>query len=69
MNNINTTNTYPCPQCQKPTQWQNNPNRPFCSQRCKLIDLGAWASENYRLPADDTSLGHDIDYQPTNLSH
>jgi endogenous inhibitor of DNA gyrase (YacG/DUF329 family) len=27
--------------------------RPFCSQRCKLIDLGAWASESYRIPASD----------------
>lgn len=27
-----------------------NPWRPFCSERCKMIDLGAWASETYRLP-------------------
>jgi len=27
-----------------------NPWRPFCSERCKLIDLGAWASESYRVP-------------------
>jgi len=27
-----------------------NPSRPFCSERCKLIDLGAWASEAYRVP-------------------
>lgn len=29
---------------------RDNPYRPFCSQRCKLIDLGQWASENYRIP-------------------
>ena len=27
--------------------------RPFCSERCKLVDLGAWASERYRVPADE----------------
>ncbi len=41
-----------CPQCGKPVEWrQDNPFRPFCSQRCKQIDLGAWASEDYRVPA------------------
>ena len=30
-----------------------NKYRPFCSQRCKLIDLGQWADESYRLPAED----------------
>jgi endogenous inhibitor of DNA gyrase (YacG/DUF329 family) len=28
-----------------------NPFRPFCSERCRLMDLGAWASESYRIPA------------------
>ncbi|HJU62515.1 MAG TPA: DNA gyrase inhibitor YacG, partial [Candidatus Binatia bacterium] len=32
------------------TEWQDNPHRPFCSDRCKLIDLGAWAEEKYRIP-------------------
>lgn len=38
-----------CPTCKKITTWEENPWRPFCSDRCKLIDLGAWASEEYRL--------------------
>ena len=39
-----------CPQCGKPVRWDpNNRFRPFCSERCRLIDLGAWASENYRI--------------------
>ncbi len=42
--------SFPCPKCGKPSFWTNNPNRPFCSERCKLIDLGAWASEDYRIP-------------------
>jgi endogenous inhibitor of DNA gyrase (YacG/DUF329 family) len=40
-----------CPQCGKGTPWSvDNPFRPFCSERCKLIDLGQWASESYRIP-------------------
>ncbi len=38
-----------CPVCRKVTTWQENPWRPFCSERCKLIDLGKWASEEYRI--------------------
>jgi len=38
-----------CPTCKQWTEWQDNPFRPFCSERCKLIDLGAWASEEYRI--------------------
>ena len=39
-----------CPQCNKEAVWENNPYRPFCSDRCKLLDLGKWASEGYRIP-------------------
>ena len=40
-----------CPQCGKTVAWDRiNPYRPFCSERCKMIDLGAWASESYRVP-------------------
>ncbi|WP_207062641.1 DNA gyrase inhibitor YacG [Motiliproteus sp. SC1-56] len=40
----------PCPQCKKPSEWSSrNPWRPFCSERCKLIDLGAWANEEYQI--------------------
>ena len=39
-----------CPQCQKPSVWDDsNPSKPFCSDRCTLIDLGAWASEEYKV--------------------
>ncbi|MGH8727310.1 MAG: DNA gyrase inhibitor YacG [Burkholderiales bacterium] len=44
----------PCPHCGKPVAWRSdNPHRPFCSERCKLIDLGEWASEKYRIPTED----------------
>jgi uncharacterized protein len=40
-----------CPQCGKLVEWgPQSPFRPFCSERCKQIDLGAWASESYRVP-------------------
>ena len=41
----------PCPRCGEPAAFApDNPWRPFCSERCKMIDLGAWASETYRVP-------------------
>jgi len=40
-----------CPSCSKPALFAPaNPSRPFCSERCRLTDLGAWASEAYRIP-------------------
>jgi hypothetical protein len=41
-----------CPRCGAPVQWQGNPQRPFCSERCRLIDLGQWASEGHRIPGE-----------------
>ena len=41
-----------CPQCNKETAWEENPFRPFCSERCRLIDLGKWASEEYRMAGE-----------------
>ena len=39
-----------CPQCSNQTEYKiDNPARPFCSARCKLIDLGAWAEERYSI--------------------
>jgi endogenous inhibitor of DNA gyrase (YacG/DUF329 family) len=38
-----------CPICGKPAEWEGNPDRPFCSERCRLIDLGKWASEDYHV--------------------
>lgn len=48
-----------CPVCQRPALFAPaNPWRPFCSERCRGIDFGAWASEGYRVaaepPVDDT---------------
>ncbi len=40
-----------CPICHKIIEWEGNRFRPFCSERCKLIDLGYWATESYRVPS------------------
>ena len=45
--------SFPCPRCGKNSTWENNAFRPFCSERCKLIDLGAWANDEYKLPTED----------------
>lgn len=57
-----------CPYCGKPALWDPaNRFRPFCSERCKLIDLGAWANENYRIPVAEPageSTGEPADETP-----
>jgi uncharacterized protein len=41
-----------CPACGAATAFAaSNRWRPFCSERCRITDLGAWASESYRIPA------------------
>jgi endogenous inhibitor of DNA gyrase (YacG/DUF329 family) len=43
--------TVPCPRCGAQALYSpDNRWRPFCSERCRVIDLGAWASESYRIP-------------------
>ena len=52
-----------CPICRKPTVSQSNSDFPFCSERCKLLDLGAWASEKYVIsePVIDESFPENLD--------
>lgn len=46
--------TVACPACGQDSVYApSNPYRPFCSARCKGIDLGAWASEQFRMPTDN----------------
>jgi uncharacterized protein len=51
-----------CPICKKPTDSETNQEFPFCSERCKLFDLGNWSSEKYVIsePANDDTLFEDI---------
>ena len=48
-----------CPVCGRETRWEDNEHRPFCSERCKLVDLGAWAGGSYVIP------GYDYDDKPS----
>ena len=41
--------TRPCPRCGAAALWHGNPQRPFCSLSCRLLDLGAWLDERYRV--------------------
>ena len=63
--------TVSCPTCGRPVVWsEESTYRPFCSKRCRLIDLGAWLDEDYRIndgtdapsedppPSDDSSQTH-----------
>ena len=58
--------TRPCPKCGSPAAWDDNPDRPFCSERCRLLDLGAWASEDYAVDDEqDGGEGTPEDFQPS----
>ena len=48
---MNTPRIVTCPTCRQGVKWTTkNQYRPFCSERCKVIDLGGWASEEHRIP-------------------
>ncbi len=56
-----------CPNCEKPTRLdENNLYRPFCSERCKLIDLGQWADESYKIPEPNFP---DLDSKKPTIKH
>jgi uncharacterized protein len=41
-----------CPTCARELDWDSAPFRPFCSERCRLVDLGAWLTEQRAIPGD-----------------
>jgi endogenous inhibitor of DNA gyrase (YacG/DUF329 family) len=46
--------TVACPTCQRPVEWDGASRwRPFCSERCRLIDLGAWITERHAIPGEE----------------
>ena len=54
----------PCPTCRKPAPWTlGNKYRPFCSERCRLIDFGEWADERRRIPGQplEDVMSEDLD--------
>jgi endogenous inhibitor of DNA gyrase (YacG/DUF329 family) len=56
------TETMPCPICKKPVAL-DNPDLPFCGDRCRIIDLGKWASGEYKItsPVLDPDLLEDLE--------
>lgn len=47
-----------CPRCGNDVTWDaSSPYRPFCSERCHLIDLGAWLSQEHGIPGEETGAG------------
>jgi len=59
-----------CPTCQTEIQWSSeNKYRPFCSERCKLIDLGAWADEEYSIASEPVSPLDDFSSQAADNSN
>ena len=47
--------TNACPTCHKAVSWEGNAFRPFCSERCRLVDLQGWFGERYRISQDEDS--------------
>jgi endogenous inhibitor of DNA gyrase (YacG/DUF329 family) len=46
-----------CPTCGRPVEWSpESIYRPFCSDRCRLIDLGAWFNEQHRIPDESANM-------------
>jgi endogenous inhibitor of DNA gyrase (YacG/DUF329 family) len=60
------TTVVDCPTCSAKVEWSDkNPFRPFCSLRCKQIDLGAWAEEKYVIPGANPVEDAEPDEPPT----
>ena len=58
-----------CPQCEKMTEYSDkNPWRPFCCERCKIIDLGAWANEDYVIHGRPIEGDDDLDISKDSLA-
>jgi uncharacterized protein len=56
-----------CPTCHREIAWSESPFRPFCSERCRLIDLGAWLTEKHAIPgepAPDDAAGENTTEEP-----
>jgi len=48
-----------CPRCGVHTEWHGNSWRPFCSERCKMIDLGSWLDEQHAIPGEPAEIPDD----------
>lgn len=54
-----------CPTCQRWTVYsEENPTRPFCSERCQILDLGAWASEKLAIAGEPVKPANEVNENP-----
>jgi len=59
-----TSKSVNCPSCGTSVEWiASSKWRPFCCERCKVVDLGAWASEDYSVASSSLNPMEDIDYE------
>ena len=59
----NSNITVSCPTCQKKVPWDvKHTAKPFCSERCKLIDLGEWAAGENKIPGDPAYSDNTLSY-------
>jgi endogenous inhibitor of DNA gyrase (YacG/DUF329 family) len=57
--------TIKCPTCGKPSVFEpSNKFRPFCSERCQLLDLGRWADEKYSVPGESVDPHTEVNENP-----
>jgi endogenous inhibitor of DNA gyrase (YacG/DUF329 family) len=57
--------TVKCPTCKRAVEWsEKSVFRPFCSDRCRLIDLGAWLSEQHAIPDASTAVDQEARRDP-----
>jgi endogenous inhibitor of DNA gyrase (YacG/DUF329 family) len=56
---MTTSTKIKCPRCRDEATWEGNPHRPFCSEKCRLIDLGMWADGEYRIPTSESPMSED----------
>lgn len=55
------TTVVKCPTCKRPVDWTpGSPYRPFCSDRCRLVDLGAWLTEQHKIPDENPTTDEDM---------
>jgi uncharacterized protein len=60
--------TVPCPTCNRPVSWgPESPFRPFCCERCRLIDLGEWLTEGHVIPEPLDEMLPEDDWDPDAL--
>ncbi|MDX1443611.1 MAG: DNA gyrase inhibitor YacG [Gammaproteobacteria bacterium] len=57
----------PCPHCSTPVDWDKKPKwRPFCSERCRMIDLGEWLSEEKAIPGEPADVPEQLPREDEN---